>query len=53
MAISTAQLMFMGGEWRPSATRETFEASSPATGELIGTVPHELQTVVPTPAAPR
>jgi acyl-CoA reductase-like NAD-dependent aldehyde dehydrogenase len=39
MAISTAQLMFMGGEWRPSATGETFEASSPATGELIGTVP--------------
>jgi acyl-CoA reductase-like NAD-dependent aldehyde dehydrogenase len=39
MAISTAQLMFMGGEWQASATGETFEASSPATGELIGTVP--------------
>jgi acyl-CoA reductase-like NAD-dependent aldehyde dehydrogenase len=39
MATGTAQQMFLGGEWQSSATGETFEASSPATGELIGTVP--------------
>ena len=31
--------MFVGGDWRASATGETFEATSPATGEVIGTVP--------------
>jgi succinate-semialdehyde dehydrogenase/glutarate-semialdehyde dehydrogenase len=31
--------MFVGGDWQPSATHQTFEATSPATGELIGTVP--------------
>ena len=31
--------MFVAGDWRPSATGETFDATSPATGELIGTVP--------------
>ena len=30
--------MFVGGDWLPSATGETFDASSPATGELIATV---------------
>jgi acyl-CoA reductase-like NAD-dependent aldehyde dehydrogenase len=39
MATTTEQLMFVGGEWRASATGETFEATSPATGEVIGTVP--------------
>jgi succinate-semialdehyde dehydrogenase/glutarate-semialdehyde dehydrogenase len=39
MVTGTAQQMFVGGEWRPSASGETFEATSPATGELIGTVP--------------
>jgi acyl-CoA reductase-like NAD-dependent aldehyde dehydrogenase len=39
MATGIAQKMFVGGEWQSSATGETFEASSPATGELIGTVP--------------
>jgi succinate-semialdehyde dehydrogenase/glutarate-semialdehyde dehydrogenase len=39
MAMNSAQLMFLGGDWRPSATEETFEAISPATGEVIGTVP--------------
>ena len=39
MATSTAQQMFLGGEWQPSASHETFDAISPATGELIGTVP--------------
>jgi acyl-CoA reductase-like NAD-dependent aldehyde dehydrogenase len=39
MAINTAQLMFVGGQWQPSLSHETFDAISPATGEVIGTVP--------------
>ncbi len=39
MATGTAQQMFFGGQWRPSASGETFAATSPATGEQIGTVP--------------
>jgi acyl-CoA reductase-like NAD-dependent aldehyde dehydrogenase len=39
MATSTAQQMFVGGEWQPSASHETFDAISPATGETIGQVP--------------
>jgi succinate-semialdehyde dehydrogenase/glutarate-semialdehyde dehydrogenase len=39
MATGTAQQMFFGGQWRASATGETFAATSPATGEEIGTVP--------------
>jgi succinate-semialdehyde dehydrogenase/glutarate-semialdehyde dehydrogenase len=39
MATATAQQMFFGGDWRSSASGETFDATSPATGELIGTVP--------------
>jgi acyl-CoA reductase-like NAD-dependent aldehyde dehydrogenase len=39
MAIGTAQEMFIGGSWVPSASGETFDAVSPATGELIGAVP--------------
>lgn len=31
--------MFVGGEWRHSASGETFDATSPATGERIGSVP--------------
>ncbi len=31
--------MFIGGRWQASASGETFDATSPATGELIGTVP--------------
>ncbi len=31
--------MFVGGSWQPSSSGETFEATSPATGELIATVP--------------
>jgi acyl-CoA reductase-like NAD-dependent aldehyde dehydrogenase len=38
MATRTLQKMFVGGDWQPSASGETFEASSPATGELIATV---------------
>ena len=30
--------MFVGGEWRPSRTGATFAATSPATGETIGSV---------------
>ena len=39
MATGTAQQMFVDGGWRASASQETFEATSPATGEVIGTVP--------------
>jgi acyl-CoA reductase-like NAD-dependent aldehyde dehydrogenase len=33
------QQMFVAGEWQPSRSGHTFEATSPATGEVIGTVP--------------
>jgi succinate-semialdehyde dehydrogenase/glutarate-semialdehyde dehydrogenase len=39
MATGTAQQMFVSGQWRPGASGETFDATSPATGETIGTVP--------------
>jgi succinate-semialdehyde dehydrogenase/glutarate-semialdehyde dehydrogenase len=39
MATVTAQQMFVNGDWRDSRSGETFEATSPATGEAIGTVP--------------
>ena len=39
MATGTTQQMFLAGEWQNAATGETFDATSPATGELIGTVP--------------
>jgi acyl-CoA reductase-like NAD-dependent aldehyde dehydrogenase len=39
MVMGTAQQMFVAGEWVASATGETFDASSPATGEQLGTVP--------------
>ncbi len=39
MATGTEQQMFVGGDWRPSASGETFDATSPATGEKIATVP--------------
>jgi acyl-CoA reductase-like NAD-dependent aldehyde dehydrogenase len=39
MVTGAAQQMFVAGEWVPSATGETFDASSPATGEQLGTVP--------------
>ncbi|HTU86582.1 MAG TPA: aldehyde dehydrogenase family protein [Solirubrobacteraceae bacterium] len=39
MTTGTVQQMFVGGEWRSSATGETFEASSPVTGELIAAIP--------------
>jgi succinate-semialdehyde dehydrogenase/glutarate-semialdehyde dehydrogenase len=38
MVTGTAQDMFVGGEWRPSRSGETFAATSPATGEQIGAV---------------
>ena len=37
MTTGTAQQMFIGGDWQPSATGETFEATSPANGAVIGT----------------
>ncbi len=39
MTAGTAQQMFIGGDWQPSATGETFEATSPANGAVIGSVP--------------
>ena len=39
MVTGTAQQMFVAGDWVASATGETFDASSPATGEQLGTVP--------------
>jgi succinate-semialdehyde dehydrogenase/glutarate-semialdehyde dehydrogenase len=39
MSTATAQQMFVGGKWIASTSGETFEATSPATGELIGSVP--------------
>jgi acyl-CoA reductase-like NAD-dependent aldehyde dehydrogenase len=36
---ATVQGMFVGGAWRPSASGETFAATSPATGEVIGSIP--------------
>ncbi len=39
MTTQTVQKMFVGGSWQPSASGETFEATSPATGEVIATVP--------------
>ncbi len=44
MATQTVQQMFVGGSWQPSASGETFEATSPATGEVIATVPQGDRT---------
>ena len=41
MAATTAQNCknFIGGEWVDAASGETFESTSPATGETIGVFP--------------
>jgi acyl-CoA reductase-like NAD-dependent aldehyde dehydrogenase len=39
MATGIAQQMFIGGDWQSSVTGETFDATSPATGEVIGAIP--------------
>jgi succinate-semialdehyde dehydrogenase/glutarate-semialdehyde dehydrogenase len=39
MATGTVQQMFLGGDWQPSLSGQTFEASSPANGEVIATIP--------------
>jgi acyl-CoA reductase-like NAD-dependent aldehyde dehydrogenase len=39
MGTDTAQQMFVAGQWQPSASGETFEAFSPATGETLGSIP--------------
>jgi acyl-CoA reductase-like NAD-dependent aldehyde dehydrogenase len=44
VATGTTQQMFLAGRWQASASGETFEATSPATGELIGTVPNGDRT---------
>src|ERR1700736_4668428 len=35
----TRELMYLNGAWQPSQSGDTFQAISPATGELIATVP--------------
>jgi acyl-CoA reductase-like NAD-dependent aldehyde dehydrogenase len=37
--VADDHLMFVDGEWVPSEDGATFEATAPATGEVIGTVP--------------
>ena len=39
MTTDTVQQMFIAGGWQDSASGETFDATSPATGELIASVP--------------
>jgi succinate-semialdehyde dehydrogenase/glutarate-semialdehyde dehydrogenase len=39
MATGTVEQMFVGGSWQPSASGKMVEATSPATGDPIGTVP--------------
>ncbi len=39
MATEIMQQMFVGGSWQASSSGETFDATSPATGEVIATVP--------------
>ncbi len=39
MSAGAARQMFVDGGWRASVSGETFDATSPATGELIGAVP--------------
>jgi acyl-CoA reductase-like NAD-dependent aldehyde dehydrogenase len=39
VSATTNRAMFVGGEWRPSQTGATTVATSPATGEALGTVP--------------
>src|SRR5436305_5872048 len=39
MATGTVQQMFLAGSWQASASGETFDATSPATGELIAAIP--------------
>jgi succinate-semialdehyde dehydrogenase/glutarate-semialdehyde dehydrogenase len=36
---AAAREMFVAGKWQPCRSGRTFEATSPATGELIGSVP--------------
>ena len=39
MATTSSQQMFVGGAWQSSASGATFDATSPATGEVIAAVP--------------
>jgi succinate-semialdehyde dehydrogenase/glutarate-semialdehyde dehydrogenase len=39
MATGTVQQMFLAGNWQASASGETFDATSPATGEVIAAIP--------------
>lgn len=44
MTAGTTQHMFVGGAWSPSASGETFEATSPGSGETLGTLPQGDRT---------
>src|ERR1700683_726678 len=44
MATGTAEQMFIDGDWVSSASGETADEWSPATGELIATVPQGDRT---------
>lgn len=44
MTTGTAQHMFVGGDWSPSASGETFEAISPGSGDVLGTLPQGDRT---------
>lgn len=39
MTAGTTKHMFVDGAWSPSATGETFAATSPGSGEILGTLP--------------
>jgi len=44
MTAGTTQHMFVGGAWSPSASGETFAATSPGSGETLGTLPQGDRT---------
>ncbi|HEY2771997.1 MAG TPA: aldehyde dehydrogenase family protein [Solirubrobacteraceae bacterium] len=44
MATTAARKMFLGGDWQASRTGETFDAISPATGDVIATIPQGDRT---------
>jgi succinate-semialdehyde dehydrogenase/glutarate-semialdehyde dehydrogenase len=40
LETKTGYELFVGGEWRPSASGETFDVTNPATGEFVATIPN-------------
>lgn len=39
LKTKTGYELFVGGEWRPSSSRKTFDVTNPATGETVAVVP--------------